>query len=123
MAALLEYTGHIINRDMVIADSATTSTTPIDCGRYRLTGVTLPSGYDGVTLKFTVSDTYSGTYNTLHDGSADVSLTVAASRYIGFKQDVAEYFKGIRYFNVTTPSQTGAVTLTFHLVPSTDTGR
>jgi len=118
MGANPNYTGHIIYRDVTIANSGTTPTDGVDCGQYTLCGVTIPSGLDGTSLSFTTATTYSGTYNVMHTGAADFALVVAASRYIAFDGATVARFMGQRYLKPVLATQTGAITLTLHLVPN-----
>jgi len=93
-----------------IAGSATDSS-EVDLESKTLCGVTLDSGFDGTSLAFKAATAFGGTFVTVHDGSADVSLTVAASRYI--RLNPAD-FAGIRYLKFVGASQTGETTITYH---------
>lgn len=117
--AVNDYVSHIRLKDVVIADSATTITDGIDLhvdGKYVITGVYIPSGFDGTTLGFTTANTLAGTYLTVHTGAADLSLTVAASKYIAFDDATVARMKGLRFVKPVVGSQTGASTITLRLV-------
>jgi hypothetical protein len=110
-------TSQIRLRDVVVADSGTTSAA-FDLAEFVPVGVFIPSGLDGTTFGFTVANSaIDGTFVTLHDGTADISLTVAASKYIGFSKDLVERLKGVRFAKVVLSSQTGAITVTLHMLP------
>lgn len=111
MTGLVSVLDSDVNTETVtIAGSATTSG-ELDLTSKTLCGVTLDSGFDGTSLGFTVATTSGGTFVTLHDGSADVSKTVAASRYIALDPSL---FAGVRYMKFVAGSQTGATTITAH---------
>ncbi len=94
-----------------ITNGNTTPTAGVDLEGKTLCGVTLDSGFDGTTLGFTVATTLDGTYNTMHNGTADYSKTVAASRYVALNP---ADFAGVRYIKPVTGSQTGHTHITFH---------
>lgn len=113
------YTGHIRYLPITILSGSTTTTNGIDLGECRLTGITLPATFDGTALTFTQADSYAGTYYTVNNGAGDLSLTVAASKYIGFNQDNSEIFKGIRYLKPVcgTSQSTTDTIIILHLMP------
>jgi hypothetical protein len=88
-----------------IADTATDST-EVDITGYVPVGFFLPASFDGTALKFKAAPTLGGTKYVINDGAGDLSLTVAASKYIGV--DPAK-FRGVRYLTLTAgTSQSGA---------------
>lgn len=91
----------------------------IDLGECRLVGITLPAEFDGTAMTFTVANSYAGTYRTLHNGTADVSLVVAASRHIAFSTEISENFKSVRFVKPTsgTNQSTTNTIITLHLLP------
>ncbi len=51
---------------------------------YTLKGIIMPSAWTAAAITFQMSDKESGTYvDVFDDGGTEVSLTVAASRYVG----------------------------------------
>lgn len=119
MAENTTYQGHIRVMPVTIASGSAAPAAGVDLGECRLVGITLPAEFDGTAMTFTVADTYAGTYRTLHNGTADVSLTVAASKYIGLSTEVSEYFKGIRFVKPTsgTNQSTTDTVIYLHLLP------
>jgi len=113
------YQGHIRVMPVTILSGAAEPATGVDLGECRLVGITLPAEFDGTAMTFTVADSYAGTYRTLHNGTANVSLTVAASRYIGFSTEISEHFKGIRFVKpVSGTNQSTTDTIIYlHLLP------
>lgn len=91
----------------VVADGQTTSG-EVNLQGSTLCGVFLPSGMEGTSLAFTVSDQPGGTFLALTDAGDAVSYTVAASRYVALNPSL---FAGVRYLKLVVGSQTGAVTV------------
>ena len=97
-----------------IADSATDSD-QVDITGYTLCGVFLPAAFDGTALKFKAAPTAGGTDYVVNDGAGDLSLTVAASKYVAI--DKVNLFKGIRnnsnrgYRRHHSRGETGRVTI------------
>jgi hypothetical protein len=119
MGEKTEYTGHIRYENLTIPSGAAVPVAGFDCGDCRLVGITLPSTFDGTTMTFTSANTFAGTYLTMHNGTADVSLTVAASKTIVFTDVIAQHFKAVRFIKPTAgSSQTSTDTvIVLHLLP------
>ena len=96
-----------------VANGATDSDAT-DLQGHTLCGVFLASTFDGTTLGFKVSDSLAGTYVVMHDGSSDVSKTVAASRYVALNPSD---FAGVRFLKFVAGSQTGATVITLATRP------
>lgn len=92
-----------------------TESSAIDLAGMRLVGVILPSGFDGTTLGVKAADTLGGTYYTVADGTAAVSLTVAASQAVGFKDQIPTMFPWRFIKLVAGTAQTGDVDITLAL--------
>lgn len=119
MAAITSYVGHIRIMPVTIVSGSAAPATGIDLGECRLVGITLPAEFDGTAMTFTSADSFAGTYYTVNNGAGDLSLTVAASKYVGFTKDVAEIFKGIRYVKPTsgTNQSTSDTIIQLHMIP------
>lgn len=91
--------------EATIAESGTEPSAGIDLGSKTLCGVVLPSGFDGSTLTFKMSDELAGTYvactNTTPSG-------IAASRYVDV---IPSEFSGVKYIKPVVGTQTGEITL------------
>jgi hypothetical protein len=93
----------------VVANGETVSAA-VNMEGYTPVGVILPTGMEGTSLGFTVSDSLAGTYVTMLDpDGAAVAYTVAAARY--FPLDPG-WFAGVQFLKMVVASQTGAATLT-----------
>lgn len=109
-ARLLMSKKHLIQvQSVTVADGGTESGV-IDLNGAALVGVGLPSTFDNTTLGFTVCDTTDGTYLPLvyNEGASmgsNVSLTVAASKYVPLNPN---WFLGVKFCKLVTASQTGA---------------
>jgi hypothetical protein len=95
-----------------ILDTATLSSA-IDLRTATLTGVILPSGFNGTTLGFQVSDTEDGTYVALQDGAgSDYGLTVAASKAYALNPSD---FVSWQFVKLVVTAQTSDVDVIFYL--------
>lgn len=102
-----------------IADSATVSNAQ-DLRAYWLTGLYIPSGFEGTTLKFKAAQESDDTFLAVYDdANNEVSMTVAASRYIGFGSSAnARAVESLPWLKlVAGTSQTGAVEIVGTLAP------
>lgn len=87
-----------------IADSATTSSVA-DLNGTSLVGILIPAGFNGTAITFQVSSDNETYYNYYNAAGTLVSVTVAASRAVGFQ---ATDFAGFRFLKVVAgTSQTG----------------
>lgn len=118
----VSYPGYVSYMPVTIPSGSAAPAEGVDLGDKKLVGITLPAEFDGTAMTFTVATTYSGTYRTLHNGTADLSLTVAASKYIAFSTEVAQNFEGVRYVKPTsgTNQTTTDTVIILHLVPRED---
>ena len=87
----------------VVIATSTTISSAVDLGNKRLVGMYVPSTFDGTALKIATSDTLTGTYVNLIDATgADITFTVAASKYFGLNDVQQSQVEGIRYFKIVT---------------------
>lgn len=94
-----------VNHIAVTISSGGTTSTVADLSGKALVGMHLPAALTGTAVTFTV-DNGSGTYNTLADGAgADVSKTVAASKFINL---APSDFAGVNKLKVVSGSSEGA---------------
>jgi hypothetical protein len=102
------------DKTATIANAATTSEA-VDLAGCVLCGVFLPAEFDNTTLAFTAAPTLGGTYVAVRNLSgADLSITVAASRYVPLDPDM---FAGLRFVKLVTGAQTGATVCTLATRP------
>jgi hypothetical protein len=95
-------------KTVTIADGATLSGA-LDCGGMSIVGVSLPSGFDGASLKIHAAMELGGTYQVVQDGSGtDITLVVSASKNIGFTQFMPSLFPW-RFIKLQAGAQTGSV--------------
>lgn len=100
--------------NFTVADGETTSDV-IDCRGTAILGMIIPSGLEGATLTVKASDEKDGTfYDYYTSAGAQVTITVGASRYIGF---VATDFVGIQFLKFVASSQTGDINIKLVTAP------
>lgn len=89
----------------VVIATSTTISSAVDLLGAQLVGVYVPSTFDGTTFTLTVCDTLAGTYTTLigSDGNA-VTLTVAASRYLGLTDAQQAQLRGAKFIKIVCGS-------------------
>ena len=72
----------------------------VDLRGNTLVGIATPSALTNTALTLLVSAD-GGAYNQLYDkGATAFSITVAASRFVGFKNDDIAQLKGVRYIKL-----------------------
>ena len=91
-----------------IAASATTSGEVEIPEEWTLVAIRTPSSLTGTSMTFTVAEKSGGTYLQLTDGSAAVSITIAASKHIGL-DPTASRFVGVRFLKLVSGSTEGAL--------------
>lgn len=102
---------HVISHsDAVIADGETVQTGSVDTIGYLVSGIIIPTGFEGTTLTFQASDDDGGTFlDVVNSAGTAVSMTVAAATHIVFEPQT---FAGARYLKVVAgTAQTGDITL------------
>lgn len=67
-----------------------TTTREFDLTAWRLVGVILPASLASTAMTFTASDVTGGTFQSVHDGTAAISYTVAASTYVTVPQELIQ---------------------------------
>lgn len=94
-----------INTDktVTIAVGATQSAIGVDVGGFTLVGLYFPSTFDGTTVTLQSAPSINGTYVTVLDADgADLTLTVAASRFAGIGD--LSLLVGVQYLKITAGS-------------------
>ncbi len=81
----------------------TDDSVPVDLGGGVLTGVFLPSNFDGTGFSLYACDTLDGTYSvvTAADGTPYAVASVAAGEYVALNTEIT---KGIRFLKIKTAS-------------------
>jgi len=87
-----------------IASSGTTSD-EIDLSDSTLCGIIIPSAITGATMTVTASPTSGGTFSTVYKDGADLSFTIAASKYVVMQP---ADFAGCKYIKLVSASSEGA---------------
>ena len=117
----------LIRSRAIIADGETTSNA-IDCREHWIVGFQFPAGFDGVALTFLASGAADptnpnafdgGTYRAVYDDAGNaVSLTVAASRYVGLgSSSNARVVESLPWVKLVASAQTDDVTILVMLMP------
>ena len=84
-----------------IANAATTSD-EVDCVKNGPpAGLQMPAAFDGTTMTFTVATTSGGTFQNSYKDGADVSLTVAAAKFIWLDPAI---FYNVKYMKLVSGS-------------------
>lgn len=79
---------------------------PNQSGLSLLCGLSMPAAFTGTTMTFTVSTDAGTTFNALYDDTGtQISVTVAASRYIRL---IPSLFAGIDHLKIVSGSAEGA---------------
>jgi hypothetical protein len=73
----------------------------VDLEGYTLVGILMPAAWTAAALTFAVASTLAGTYADAYtDAGVEVSATVAASRYVGLRSDLAMALAAARFLKV-----------------------
>lgn len=87
-----------------IANGATTSGA-VDLTGTTLVGLHMPAAFTATAVTFTVAESAGGTYRTLYSAGADVTITVAAAKYVALDPSV---FAGARFIRIVSGAAEGA---------------
>lgn len=103
------------DKTVTISDTEATSDA-VDLGGNTLVGITIPTGFDGTAITFSVATSIDGTYRSWYKDGSALSKTVTAN--IATALDPAD-FAGVRYLKIVsgTNQSSGDVTLTLHTRP------
>jgi hypothetical protein len=92
-------------KDVTIASGGTASTEIDLTGGYTLVGAFIPSAVTGTALGVSVAKASGGTFVPIKDGASDLSLTMAASKFVYIDP---KYTWGARYAKLVSGSAEGA---------------
>lgn len=97
-------------QDITIASGASSSAEVDLSGGYTLMGAFIPSSITGTGLGISAAVTSGGTFVPVKDGSSDLNVTMAASKYLYFDP---KYTGGLRYAKlVSNGTEAGPRTIT-----------
>jgi len=97
--------------------SGDTVSAEIDLGGTMPVGIQMPAAFTGTTMKFFVATAGGGTFQSAADGAgADISKTVAASRYIALDPTLLRGFRYIKLISGT--AETAGRTVTVFTIPA-----
>jgi hypothetical protein len=114
MTSQFSYQPLVYTIDTVIANGQATSGT-IDLSGTTLAGIHLPASFTGSSLSFLAARTFDGTYQGVYRQGADVSVTVAAGKYIPLNP---ADFAGLQFIKIVSGStEVAARTLTLAVRP------
>lgn len=100
--------------DTVIANGQTISGA-IDLSGTTLAGIHLPAAFTGTSLSFLAARTFDGTYQGVYRQGADLSVTVAAGKYVPLNPSD---FAGLQFIKIVSGStEAAARTLTLAVRP------
>ena len=98
MSSVQVATGTLVKGTAVIPLNGTLSNV-IQTKGLSLVGISLPASLTGTALKFQACDTVDGTFLPVYNSAGEISLTVAASRYIAVDP---KDFQGIQFLKLVS---------------------
>jgi hypothetical protein len=89
--------------------SGQTVSNALDLHEGRLSGVNMPAAFTGTTIKIKASTDGGTTFNTVTkpDGT-DITLTVAANKFVAFTDDIKAALRGVRRIQLVSGSAEAA---------------
>lgn len=96
----------LFNKTTATIPISTTTSDVIDCvSKGPPAALQMPAAFTGTTVSFLCATTETGTFQALYDAGANVSLTVAASKYVRLDPAI---FYCIKYMKIVSGSSEAA---------------